>query len=259
MELLLLISGLGVVTGFLSGLLGIGGGILMAPLLLYTPQLLHFEPLTMRQVAGLTIVQGLAACISGALTHHKFQFVSRRLVLYMGTGIFAAALIGGAGAKLISNEVLLVIFGALALVAAVLMLQPEREDRERPDVDYLEFSPIRAVGTASVVGLFGGLVGQGGSFILIPLMTSFVHIPTRIAIGSNLAIVLLSTTAGFLGKAFTGQIEWLLALPLVLTVPAAAHLGSRVSARVPVVTLRRMLAVLIAIAAARIWFSVAIS
>jgi hypothetical protein len=177
----------------------------------------------------------------------------------MGTSIFVAALIGGAGAKLVSNEVLLVIFGGLALSAAVLMLQPMSEDPERPDVGRLEFSRSRAVVTATGVGLLGGLVGQGGSFILIPLMTSFLHIPTRVAIGSNLAIVLLSTTAGFLGKAFTGQIEWLLALPLVLTVPAAAHLGSQVSRRVTVVALRRVLAVLIAIAAARIWLSVATS
>jgi uncharacterized membrane protein YfcA len=259
MELLLLIAGLGVVTGFLSGLLGIGGGILMAPLLLYAPQFFHLEPLTMRVVAGLTIVQGLAACISGALTHHKFQFVSYSLVLYMGASVFAAALIGGAAAKLVSNEVLLVIFGGLALSAAALMLVPMKQESERPDVGRLGFSRSRAVVTASGVGLLGGLVGQGGSFILIPLMTSFVHIPTRIAIGSNLAIVLLSTTAAFLGKAFTGQIEWLLTLPLVLTVPAAAHFGSRVSAKVPVVALRRALAVLIAIAAARIWLSVAIS
>lgn len=257
MELLLLIAALGVLTGFLSGLLGIGGGIIMAPLLLYTPQLFHLEPLTMRVVAGLTIVQGLAACISGALTHHKFQFVSRRLVLYMGTSIFVAALIGGAGAKLVSNDLLLVVFGGLALSAAALMLVPMKHDSERPDVERLEFSRWRAVGAASGVGLLGGLVGQGGSFILIPLMTSFVHISTRIAIGSNLAIVLLSTAAGFLGKAFTGQIEWLLAVPLVLTVPLAAYVGGRVSRRVPVLALRRALAVLIAVAAARIWLSVA--
>ena len=256
MEILLLIAGLGLATGFLSGLLGIGGGIVMAPLLLYAPPLLGLEPLCMRTVAGLTIVQGLAACISGALTHRRFHFVSGRLVLTMGTSIFAAAAVGGAAARFVSNQLLLVVFGSLAIAAAILMLAPMREDSERPEARGLEFYRARAVASAIGVGLLGGLVGQGGSFILIPLMTSFVRVPTRIAIGSNLAIVLLSTAAAFLGKAVTGQIEWLLAAPLVLTVLPAAHFGGRVSRRVPVVRLRRVLAVLIATAAVRIWLSV---
>jgi len=100
------------------------------------------------------------------------------------------------------------------------------------------------------------LVGQGGSFILIPLMTSFVQIPTRIAIGSNLAIVLLSSIAGFIGKATTGQVNWLMTVPIVLTVIPAARLGSLVSRKTPVSRLRQALAILIAAAAIRIWISV---
>ena len=99
-------------------------------------------------------------------------------------------------------------------------------------------------------------MGEGGSFILIPLMTAFVRIPTRIAIGSNLAIVLLSTLAGFIGKAVTGQIEWLLTVPIILTVIPAAVVGSQVSRRVPVAKLRWILAILIALAAIRMWGSV---
>ena len=134
-----------------------------------------------------------------------------------------------------------------------------RQDSEQPDVSDLGFSRWRAVVSATSVGLLGGLVGQGGSFILIPLMTSFVGVPTRIAIGSNLAIVLLSTSAAFIGKAVTGQIEWLLAVPLVLAVVPAAHLGGRVSHRVAVLRLRRVLALLISAAAVRIWISVLFS
>ena len=91
MEILLLIGALAVVGGFLSGLLGIGGGIIMAPLLLYVPPLFGFEPLPMRMVAGLTIIQGLVACIFGALAHKKFNFVSGKLTVWMGTAIFVAA------------------------------------------------------------------------------------------------------------------------------------------------------------------------
>ncbi len=256
METLLIIAGLGAVTGLLSGLLGIGAGIVMAPLLLYVPPLFGLEALEMRTVAGLTIVQGFAACISGALTHHKLRFVSGPLVRSMGTTIFVAAAVGGAAASFVSNRLLLAVFGSLAAIAAILMLIPMRKDEERPEVQELGFNRLKAMSSAAGVGALGGLVGQGGSFILIPLMTSFVRIPTRIAVGSNLAIVLLSTTAALLGKALTGQIGWLLAAPLVLAVVPAAHLGGRLSRRVPVVRLRKLLAVLIGAAAIQIWVSV---
>ncbi|HFQ90238.1 MAG TPA: hypothetical protein ENK27_09185, partial [Desulfobulbus sp.] len=77
-------------------------------------------------------------------------------------------------------------------------------------------------------------------------------IPTRIAIGSNLAIVFLSTLAAFLGKALTSQIAWPLALPILLTVVPAAYLGASLSRRVPVDTLRLILGICIALAAVRI-------
>ncbi len=255
MAIYIIIGGLGLVTGFLSGMLGIGGGIVMAPLLLYVPPLFGLEPLAMRTVAGLTIIQGVLSGISGALSHRQFRMVSGRLTLCMGISIFVTAMAGGAGSRYVANETLLILFAGLAFSAAFLMLIPVKGDCENPDVDCLIFQRWRAVTAASVVGLLGGFVGQGGSFILIPLMTAFVQIPTRIAIGSNLAIVLLSSTAGFIGKAVTGQVEWLLAIPIALTVVPAVRLGSLVSRKVPVSGLRRALAILIAIAAIKIWVS----
>ncbi|HLB30926.1 MAG TPA: TSUP family transporter, partial [Gammaproteobacteria bacterium] len=99
MTLSFLIGALGFLAGFLSGLLGIGGGIIMAPLLLFVPPLFGFEPLSMQVVAGLTIIQGLLAAISGAVTHHRLLAVSVPLSVVMGPAIFIAALLGGAGAK----------------------------------------------------------------------------------------------------------------------------------------------------------------
>jgi uncharacterized membrane protein YfcA len=176
MGIYLLLALLGTICGFFSGLLGIGGGIIMAPLLLYVPPLLGFEPLSMHTVAGLTIVQGLVACISGVIVHKRFNTVSGRLAGWMGTTIFIAALVGGAGAEYASQHVLLLIFGVLALLAAILMLTPGEKEKDTPGASGLSFSLWRAVSTAGSVGVLGGMVGQGGSFILIPLMTSFVRI-----------------------------------------------------------------------------------
>ena len=255
MDLYLLVAGLALVAGFLSGLLGIGGGIVMAPLLLYVPPLFGLAPLSMHVVAGLTIVQGLTACTSGVVAHRRFNCVSGGLTCWMGLTIFVAALIGGAMAGQVANDVLLVIFALLAMVAAVLIFVPVVADSEGPDLEEFSFSRVRAVVAAGSVGVLGGLVGQGGSFILIPLMTSFMQVPTRIAIGSNLAIVFLSSLAAFLGKAVTGQIVWPLAMVIAVVVIPAAQLGSMVSHRVSVAGLRMLLAICVGIAAIRIGIS----
>ncbi len=256
LDMVAVIAGVAVLTGFLSGLLGIGGGIILAPLLLYVPPLFGCPPLSMHTVAGLTVVQGLVACIAGTLIHRRFHAVSGRLTLWMGGTIFIAALAGGAGAAWVANEMLLLIFAALALTATFLLFCPREAEEEYPDASTLAFSRPRAVGVAGLVGVLGGLVGQGGSFILIPLMTSFVRVPTRIAVGSNLAIVFLSTTAAFLGKAATKQIVWPLALPILVAVPPATWLGGLVSHRLPVARLRLILGICIGLAAAYICWSI---
>ncbi len=255
MEIFYVIGGLGILTGFLSGLLGIGGGIVLAPLLLYVPPLFGFDTLAMRDVAGLTIVQGLLACLGGVLIHRKFKFVSDKLSLCMGGTIFIAAGVGGIASGYVANEALLFIFACLAFVAAVLMVIPVENDLEKPVAAHIQFNSLRAVTAASGVGLLGGMVGQGGSFILIPLMSCYVKVPTRVAIGSNLAIVLLSSLAAFLAKAVTGQIQWMLALPIVLTVFPFASLGGYVSSKMPILWLRRILACLITLAAIRMFVS----
>lgn len=257
MELFFFIAFLGTVAGFLSGLLGIGGGIVMAPLLLYLPQHFGFVPLSMQTVAGLTIVQGLAACISGGLSHGKTRYFSRELVSWLGATFFIASLLGGMSSSLVTNELLMFIFACMAFIAAGVMVLPVSGEEDCPDIGRFTFSRSRAVVVSLLIGFLGGMIGQGGSFILIPLMVSYLKVPVRIAIGSNLAIIFLATLAAFIGKALTFQINWHLSVPIVLTVVPMALLGAHVSRKVPVKKLQILMAICIALAAIRISFSAA--
>ena len=252
----IVVFSLGLGVSFFSGFLGIGGGIIMAPALLYLLPAVGGTSLDIKIVTGLTITQGLFASLSGALKHRSYSFVSRSLVLYMGLTILIFALSGAFLSRWVSNNILGGVFATLALVAAILMFipQPHRDVEIFPDE--VSFNKGMAVAIAAIIGFLGGLVGQGGSFILIPLMLFVLKIPTRIALGSNLAIVFIAAMAGFAGKMATGQVPMILATALVLGALPGAQLGGYVSKRTRPVTLRAILAGVIALAAARIWYDI---
>ncbi len=251
MALELLILALGFAISFLSGLLGIGGGIVLAPALLFLPPLLGVGSLDMKTVSGLTITQGLFACLFGALRHDQHRAVHRRLVRWMGGAIFGSALAGALLSGWLPDEAVTAVFAGLAAVAAILIWLPAREPAGADGSATSEFNLPMALAIALAVGLLGGLVGQGGSFILIPLMLRFLRLPTRIAIGSNLALVVFSSLAGFAGKLVTGQIPLLPAMAIAAGAIPAAQLGGACSQRARPRWLRLCLAVLILLAAVK--------
>jgi uncharacterized membrane protein YfcA len=217
----------------LAGLVGLTGGILLAPALLLLPPLVGLPDLGMKAVSGLTITQTFFAATSGALAHRKYNCVSRGLVVTLGLPMAVASLTGAVLSGRVEATQLAQLFALLSGVAAVLMLIPRAEVPEPPGMDLarLEYSRARAIGIGIGVGILGGLVGQGGSFLLIPLMLAALALPTRVVIGSNLAIVAVASLAGCAGKIWAGQIPALLAGSMFLGAVPGALLGAKLSHR----------------------------
>lgn len=255
---MLVFFSLGLVGGILSGWLGIGGGIVMAPLLLYAPPLLNAGTLTMKEVAGLTMVQGFFAALSGGLAHNRRGLVCKRLILYMGSSIVVGSSTGSVLSRFVQAEQLKGIFAALALIAAGLMLLPKKEGGPIEDAESVVFHRGLAFFIPLILGFLLGMVGQAGAFILIPVMLYVLKIPTRIAIGSSLGIVFLSASAGLFGKVITGQVPILPASALVLGALAGAQVGGYFSVRTRSEALRHALAFLIALVAVGMWFELAV-
>lgn len=244
--------------GFFSGMLGIGGGIIMFPLLLYLPQVLGFSAIDVKSITGLTMAQGFFASATAMLWHQKQRLVNRTLVLTLGPTLFLASLSGALISKTMSDTLLLCILGMLSLVAAVTMLIPRSYFKDEDIADQVSFSKGKAIIIGVPVGFFLGLVGQGGAFIIIPILLYLLKIPLRVALGSTLAIGLFSATAGLVGKAATGQIPFLMAATLVLGALPAAAAGSIVSKKTKVQFLRWLLAAVICATAIKIWTGIAL-
>ena len=253
MEQPITVAAIGFLGGVLSGFLGIGGGIVTAPLLLYVPALLGQTPLSMHSVSGLTITQSLVAGLLGSMAHGRRGAVDRKLAGNMSGVVFAAALAGGGMSKFFSHDLLLGVFVALALTAAVLIFLPERSDGGGSYTSG-DFSTPGAVSIAAGIGVLGGLVGQGGSFLLIPAMVTALKVPLRVAMGSNLVIVFFASLAGFIGKAVTGQVPGTLALALLAGIAPGSWVGSQLGGYAPSRTLRLTLGALIMVACMRmVW------
>lgn len=252
---LTILFSLGLIGGFFSGLLGIGGGIIIVPLLLYIPSFIGLEAISMKTVAGITMVQSLAGAFSGLMVHKKNNFIHRQLVIYMGVGSIVGSLAGSIFSKQIKGEIMLAIFAGMALMATVMMFLPHKKDDELL-IEDVKFNKYLAFSVALLVGFLGGIVGQGGAFIIIPMMLYVIRIPTRIALGSSVAISFFSAIAGFAGKWGTGQIPFIMALVLVAGAVLGAQAGGRLSNRLPIDSLRGILSFIIALTALKMWFEI---
>ena len=254
MLVFILISGL--MVGILSGMLGIGGGILITPILLYIPTLLGLPTLSMKAITGLTMVQGLVGSASGFLAHRRYHTVNVKLILWMGPAIIISSFMGAHLSKFLADNLLMAIFAGLALAASLLILVNRKESSNGYEMTDLHFNRPVSVIIAITVGFTGGLVGQGGSFILVPALINILGIPTRLALGSNLGIVLLSSLAGLSGKISAGLVEPLPALALIAGVIPGAQLGGFLSQRINKDILKKILAVVIVLTSLRIWWTV---
>lgn len=229
----------------------------MTPLFLYAPGWAGIGTMPVKQITGLTMVQGFAGALSGLTRHQSYGFVSWRLVRYLGLSAGLSALAGAIVSRWVPDEGILSVFGAMALIAAGLIFLPgSREGQDETEPSKFSFNAPLAVGLGGFIGFTGGLVGPAGSFLLIPTMLYVLRVPTRMAIGSNLGIILFSAVAGLAGKITTAQVPFELALVMVAGSVPSAFLGAMVSRRMRPRLLRYGLAAVVAVAAVRIWVDV---
>jgi uncharacterized protein len=246
----------GAAVGFLSGLLGIGGGIVMFPLLLYVPPLLGFSGIDVKSITGLTMIQGFFSALTAMFYYNKNALVNKSLVFTLGFSLFLSSLIGALVSKKIPDGPLLMVFGTLAVIAAVMMLIPRSYHQDDLTEEHVVFHKTTAIVIGIVLGFSIGLVGQGGAFILIPTMLYVLKIPLRVALGSTLAIGLFSSSAGLVGKIATSQVPFLMALPLLVGAIPAARFGSIVGKKTNTQFLRWLLAAIIFATAVKVWSAI---
>lgn len=254
---------LGGVVGFLAGLLGLGGGMTMVPLLtfVFTRQGYPLEHVV-HMAIGTATATILFTSLASVREHHRHGAVRWPVVAGLAPGIVIGSFVGPQIVGVMSTAILSAFFGAFVAAAAtnILLDRKPKPTRELPGK-----GGLFAVGSG--IGLIASMVGAGGAFLTVPFMTA-CNINLRHAVATSAAVGFPVAIAGTIGFVVAGYSQAGLPahsigyvyVPALLAIVAAsvisAPIGARAAHRWPVKTLRRSFAfVLYVLAAYMLWKS----
>ncbi|WP_172327152.1 sulfite exporter TauE/SafE family protein [Mangrovicoccus sp. HB161399] len=203
MDLLILflaIAASGAVAGVISGLLGVGGGIILVPAFFHAFHALGYEPAQLMQICVATSTGTIIfTSLRSVTAHAKRGAVDKGLILSWGPFIAVGAILGVFAAAALRSQQLQVVFGAIGVTLGLYMLLGKRSWR------IADTLPGRALGGLYgwLIGFFSALMGIGGGSFTVPLLTAY-SVPPHRAVGTSPGFGMLISIPAFLTFLATG-------------------------------------------------------
>lgn len=258
LTIVVMYTAVGAVAGVLAGLLGVGGGIIIVPMLVYclTLQSVPYD-LVMHIALGTSLASIMFTSISSFAAHHRRGAVHWDIVYKITIGIFTGTFLGSCIASHLSTFALSVFFVVFLFYVAI-QLMVEREPKASRQLP----GPLGMFGAGNVIGGVSSFVGIGGGSLSVPFMI-WCNVPVHHAIGTSAAIGFPIALGGAVGYVYTGwqaaQLpNWSVGfvyLPALAGIACAsvitAPLGASLAHRLPVKRLKQVFALLLAIMGTR--------
>jgi uncharacterized membrane protein YfcA len=238
-ELLLALSGLA--AGAFGAMLGLGGGILIVPILT-----LGFG-LPLSAAVGTSLVCVIATSTGAAAVNVRAGRADVRLGITLGAGTVVGALTGALVAGLLPERVVAALFAALLGYTAIAMLrrllggdtdavETSNEDPAAGDGPgapaYRSHRVAAALGGSFVAGNVSGLLGVGGGIVTVPLVHVLMGAPMRVAVATSNFMIGITAAAGAYAYLFRGDVDPRQAAPMVVGVALGAALGASLGSRI---------------------------
>ncbi len=257
-QLIVELAVLGLSTGFLAGLLGIGGGMIMVPFITIILSARNVGPnLAVKMAIATSMATIIFTSISSVRAHHARGAVRWDLVRGLAPGIILGGIVASLGVfALLKGSSLALFFALFVSFSATQMFLDKKPtpSRQMPKTAGL-------LGAGGVIGFLSGLVGAGGGFISVPFM-AWCNVAIHNAVATSAALglpIALSNVVGYVvsGQSVTGLPPysfgyiWLPALAVIASCSVlTAPLGARVAHQLPVKQLKRVFATLLYLLAA---------
>ena len=255
--------GAGLAAGLIAGLLGVGGGIVIVPVLFQLFTMLGIDPaITMHLAVGTSLASIVPTSISSVRAHVLRDAVDFTLLRVWTPGVVAGVMAGSALASVARGSILTGVFGTVAmLVALYMMLVPD-------GLRLSDTLPGRWAQRliAAIIGCFSSMMGIGGGTLTVPSLV-LCNYPIRRAVATSSAVGMIIAVPGTLGFMIAGwdvpgrppfSIGFVSLLGLALTAPTAmltAPIGGRLAHILDPRWLRRAFALFLMLTAARMFWT----
>lgn len=186
----------GILVGTLSGFFGIGGGMILIPILM----LLGID---IKTAIGISIVQMVFSSIYGSYLNYKKGSLILGEGIWVGVGGFLGGFIGAYISSLVSNDILEYLFLSLLIFALYRLFTSKPKDNGEIKI----LNPLLLFAVGGVIGVFAISLGVGGSIMLTPILVGFLHYPIKKAVSAGLFFVAFSSIAGLISHLSVGHID----------------------------------------------------
>ncbi len=234
--MLWLAAALSIVIGMAVGLLGGGGSILTTPMLVYV---MDFDP---KQAIAASLFVVAVTSAFGLIQHARAGRVRWRTGLIFGAAGMVGAFTGGQIGARLPGALLLAAFAVMMGATAIAMIRGRKKVEGKAHAGLPLF---RILLDGFIVGLVTGIVGAGGGFLVVPALVLLGGLPMQAAVGTSLLVVMMKSSAGFVGYAvsFGGpsglvamnpetEINWTVTLLVTVFAVIGAVIGAVISGRV---------------------------
>lgn len=221
----------GIITGTLSGLLGIGGGLLMVPVL-------TFFDIPLVQATATSLIGVFLSAFSGSVQNFRANQLNWRVSLLLALFGVLTAQVGAWLGDRLPDAGLSLAFAVLLLVTIYLMSlrqqlkqQGDRSESAPIPSSKLNFPPIAGIGL--LAGLLSGLSGVGGGMVMVPLQMLFLAEPIKAAVRTSLGAIVPISISGLAQHALNNNVLWIPGLCLGLGGIVGAQMGTRLLPKLP--------------------------
>jgi uncharacterized membrane protein YfcA len=231
----LIIAGIiGLGTGFASGLMGLGGGILLTPLL----RLIIGIPQLIALATPLPVL--IPTAVSGSVAYYKERKQDFKLAGYILITALPMTWVGAVLTKEVSGKFLMILTGVFILLVSITFLIRSMILKEQTNEAPPPISPLKALLLGAVGGLMSGLLAIGGGIIYIPAILRFFGRSMKVAQATSLIVVMTVAIPGSIKHHMLGNIDWVLALVLAITMAPGSYFGAKYALTLRNRTLERL-------------------